>query len=355
MKNKISTIIVTICILALLLTSCTGSGTTASSWGGAIVADSAVYFANGTQVYSLRLDNGATNWVYPAKVSATRLFLAAPVLAGDQLLLGDYTNLLTSLDSRDGTTENWVFNKAKGKYIDSPLVVGEIIVAPNADNNLYALDLDGKLKWTFAAEGALWAQPASDGELVFVPSMDHYLYAVDLNTGLEKWKIDLKASLVARPTLVDGIIYTGNLDGDVFAVDSKKGELLWGPVKVGGGVWAAPNLVDGKLFFGDQTGDINILKAEDGSIVKTINTESAVLGSGVVLPEGIAFGKENGDLVLIGFDGSESWTRTVGGSLYSNLSINGDLFVVVSNKGENPLVAFDLKGANSWDFTTPKK
>lgn len=354
MKNKITTIIVTICILALLLTSCSGSGTTATSWGGALVADSAVYFADGTQVYAIRSDNGAVIWSYPEKISATRLFLAAPVLVGEQLLVGDYTNILISLDSRTGSTVNWTFDKAEGKYIDSPLVVGDLIVAPNADGNLYAMDLDGKSKWTFTAEGPLWAQPASDGELIFVPSMDHFLYAVDLTSGAEKWKVDLKASIVARPTLVDGIIYIGNLDGDVFAVDSQNGNLIWGPVKVGGGVWAAPTLVDGQLFFGDQTGDINILKAEDGTIVKTIETESAVLGSGVVLPEGIAFGKENGDLVLIGFDGSESWTRTVGGSLYSNISINGDLFVVVSNKGEKPLYAFDTKGANKWEFTTPK-
>ncbi len=354
MKNKILTIFVAISVLAIALTSCTGASSTATSWGGATVTDSAVYFADGMQVVALRLDNGANIWTYPEKAVATRSFLAAPVLAGDQLIIADAGNLLTSINSRDGVTQNWQFTGAKGKYIDSPLVIGETIVAPNSDNSLYALDLDGTKLWAFTAEHSFWAQPVSDGKLVFAPNFDHYLYAVDLATGVQKWKTDLKASIVARPTLVDGVIYIGNLDGDFFAVDSERGTILW-ETKVAGGVWAASNLVEGQLYFGDQTGIINILDAADGSVVDAINVESGIIGSGVVVTEGIVFGKENGDIITIGFDGSNLGTKTVGGSIYSNLSINGNLFVVVATKGENPLVAFDTDVKQSWVYTTSKK
>ncbi len=355
MKNKILTIFVAISVLALMLTSCSSSSaSTATSWGGATVTDSAVYFANGAQVMALRLDNGASIWTYPEKMVAARTFLAAPVLVGDQLILADTGHLLTSINSRDGVTQNWQFTGAKGKYIDSPLVVGETLIAPNADKSLYGLDLQGSLLWTFTAENSFWAQPASDGTLVFAPNFDHYLYAVDLATGEQKWKTDLKASLVARPTLVDGVLYIGNLDGDVFALDSAKGTILW-ETKVAGGVWAAPNFVEGQLYFGDQTGIINILKADDGSVVDSINVESAVIGSGAVVKDGIVFGKENGDIITIGFDGSNLGTKTVGGSIYSNLSINGNLFVVVATKGANPLVAFDTDVKQSWVYTTSTK
>lgn len=355
MKNKILTIFVTMTVLVLLLTSCTGSSaSTATSWSGATVTDSAVYFADGNQVLALRLDNGANIWSYPEKVVATRAFLAAPVLVGDQLLIADTANLLTSINSRDGVTQNWQFTGAKGKYIDSPLVIGETIIAQNADHSVYALDLKGSKLWAFSGENSFWAQPASDGKLVFAPNLDHYLYAVDLATGTQKWKTDLKASLVARPTLVDGVIYVGNLDGDMFAIDSEKGSILW-ETKLAGGIWAAPILNENQLYFGDQTGIINILKAADGSVVESIPVESGILGSGVVVKDGIVFGKENGDIITIGFDGSNLGTKTVGGSIYSNLSINGNLFVVVATKGENPLVAFDTDVKQSWTYTTSKK
>jgi hypothetical protein len=124
---------------------------------------------------------------------------------------------------------------------------------------------------------------------------------------------------------------------------------------VAGGVWAAPNLVEGQLYFGDQTGIINILKADDGSVVDAINVESAVIGSAVAVNDGLVFGKENGDIITIGFDGSNLGTKTVGGSLYSNISSNGSLFVVIATKGANPLVAFDSDVKQSWVYTTSTK
>ncbi len=353
MKNM-SKIIVTLCLLVLLLTACSSGTTTATSWGGAAVTESAVYYADGLQVYALRPDNGNTVWKYPEKGSPTRLFLAAPVVVDDQILLADYGNLLTSLDRRDGVSENWQFSDAQGKYIDSPLVIGETIVAPNADGNLYALNINGKKLWSFAAGHSFWAQPLSDGEIVYAPCTDHFLYAVDLQNGTLKWKTDLKASLVARATMADGIIYLGNLDGDFFAVDSDNGDIVW-TQSIAGGIWAAPNLVDDKLYFGDQSGMINILNIKNGSLVKNIDTESSILGTGVVLEDGIVFGKENGDLVLIGLDGSEQWTHTVKGALYSNIASDDSMFAVIANKGEYPLVAFDMTGKQLWAFTTSTK
>lgn len=351
MKNRILPIITMICLLALLLTACSGSGTTATSWGGAAITDSAVYFADGSMIYALKSENGNTIWSYPEKASATRSFLAAPVVAGDQLLVGDFASNLTSLSIRDGK-ENWQFSDATGKYIDSPLVVGELILAPNADGTLYALDLNGNQVWSFTAEHSLWAQPVCDGTTVYATSLDHYLYALDLATGTLQWKTDLKASLVARPTLADGILYLGNLDGQVFAVDTNGGAILW-EQKVAGGVWSAPLLVEGQLYFGDQTGVVYGLTAADGSIATTLETESAMLGSGVSTSEGIFFGNEKGELVLVGFDGIKKWSRTVDvGAIYSNLVLNNDMIILVTNKGEKPLVAMNTDGNEIWYFTT---
>jgi outer membrane protein assembly factor BamB len=353
MKIKHLSILIALAALGLLLSACTGSGGATNSWGGALLTDSNIYFADVGQVYGLR-DNGIIAWQYPAKTSPTRLFFAAPVLVGEQLIVGDYANLLTSLSTRDGV-ENWQFSEAKGKYIDSPLIIEDTIVAPNADSHLYALDLSGKLKWSFKADHAFWAQPVSDGKTAFAPSMDHSLYAVDLSTGNLVWKVDLNAALVARPILVDGIIYLGNLDGGFYAVDSTNGKIVWNQ-KIAGGVWAAPLFTEGQLYFGDQTGKVNILKALDGTIVMSIDAGSAILGSGAILPEGVAFGTENGELMVFGLNGDKKWPRTIDGSLYSNLIVNGERLLVVATKGVNPLVMMDLKGNNdpNFNFSTKK-
>lgn len=197
--------------LALFLTGCSSAtGTAVNTWGGAAVADSMVYYASGPQVLALA-DSGANytvRWTYPEKAVASRLFMAEPLIVGEQLILGDYGAKLTSISIRDGL-ENWQFAGAKGRYIDSPLLVDEKIIAPNADNNVYAVDLNGKLIWTFKKNGAFWARPATDGKLAFIPSLNHVLYAVDINTGNEAWKVDLKSPLVSRPLFADGVVYLG--------------------------------------------------------------------------------------------------------------------------------------------------
>jgi outer membrane protein assembly factor BamB len=347
MKIKHLVTILIISMLALLLSACTGAGTT-TSWAGALLTDTNVYFANGAQVYSLRAENGNIAWQYPEKASPTRLFYAEPALVGEQLIVGDYGKLLTSLSIRDGR-ENWQFKEAKGRYIDSPLIVGDLIIAPNADYHLYALDLTGVKKWVFEAEHAFWARPVSDGKTVFAPSMDHNLYAVDLTTGKLVWKVDLGASLVARPLLVDDVIYLGNLDGGFYAVNATNGKIVW-TQKVAGGIWAAPLLVDGQLYFGDQIGKINILNSENGKIIQAVDAGSAVLGTGSVLTDGIAFGTESGKLYMVEKDGKSIVLSTLAGSLYSNLVTSGERLLVIVTKGTDPLVMMDFQGRTDPSF-----
>jgi eukaryotic-like serine/threonine-protein kinase len=351
MKNSRKMLLLSFLLLGIMLTACTG-GTTVNSWAGALMTDSRVYYADTGQVYALNSENGNIVWQYPPKVAPARLFFAQPVLVGEQLIVGDYAHLLTSLNVNDGS-EKWQFKEATGRYIDAPLVVNDTIVAGNADTHLYALDLSGAKKWTYKAGHSFWAQPNTDGTTIFAPNMDHFLYAIDLATGSLKWKLDLQASLVARTTLDKTILYVGNLDGGMFAVDTTNGKIIW-TKKVGGGVWSAPVLKDDKLYFGDQSGKINILNASDGTAVQpAIDATVAVLGSGASTPDGVVFGNENGELILVGADGKRNLTL-LKGSIYANIETLGDRLLVVVTKGDKPLVALDLKGNEIWYFSTKK-
>lgn len=350
MNMKRFNIILLLAVMGFLLAACTGAGTT-NAWAGALISEKTIYFADTYQVYALREDNGNVIWKYPEKAGKTRMFFSEPVLAGDQLIVGDYGKLLTSLNPADGS-ENWQFSEAKGRYIDSPLVVNDLIIAPNADYSIYALDLKGNLKWTFKGGNGFWTKPVSDGKAIYVPSMDHYIYALDVNTGDLIWKTDLKAPAVARAVIDEqGVIFLGNLNGEFFALNSADGSTLW-ETKVSGGVWAAPILHEGKLYFGDQSGNINIIESADGKLDQYVQTDGAILGSGALFGEGMAFGNESGSLTLIGFNGEKLWPYTVDGKIYANLQTNGTHLIVIVNSGEKPLVALDAKGNESWYFST---
>mgnify|MGYP001235121574 CR=1 FL=1 len=351
MKRKTILILVVTLMLAFLLSACSGSSSSAAkSWAGVLLTDDTIFYSNSTFVYALKTENGNILWSYPEKASPSRIFSAEPVLAGDQLIVGDYGKLLTSLNVLDGK-EKWQFGGAKSRYVDSPLVINDMILAPNADYHLYALDLQGNLKWTFTAGHSLWTRPASDGKFVYVACLDHNLYALDLVTGSLVWKTDLGASLVSRPVLSeDGtLVFQGNIDGTMVALSTSDGSKVW-EQKAGGPIWSAPVVYSGNLYFGDESGRINILLARDGSVVQSLQTDGAVLGGGTILETGIAFGNEKGEVILVGFNGEKQWTRTVNGKLYSNLHSNGSRLIVSAYGGEKPLVALDVNGNENWYF-----
>ena len=232
-------------------------------------------------------------------------------------------------------------------------LAGDTIIAPNADYNTYAFDSQGTLKWKFAGEQAFWAAAVSDGKTVFIPSMDHHLYAVDLQSGAQKWAVDVNGSLVASALLAeDGTLYVGSLANEVTSI-SGNGQINW-TFPTEKEIWGTPALKDGIVYVGDMGGKIYAIDAATGSSKWTIDAEGAVIGSGAVIPNGVVFANEDGKVFLLNAEGVKEWTQTITGKLYGKLVVSDELIIVPVTGGDNLLVAFDFNGAQKWAFTLPK-
>ena len=353
MKIKRILLVLSILLLGITLSSCSSNATAINSWGGVTATDSAVYIANGTSILSLKAESGSVTWTYPEKASASRLFYAAPAVAGDQLIVGDYAGKLVSLGIRDGK-ELWTFAGAKGHYVYAPLVTDKLIVAQNADGNIYALDLDGNKVWTFSGTHGFWATPVTDGTTVYAPCLDHYLYAINLADGQLKWKANLGGPLVSSPVLsTEGVLYLGTLDKTIIALSSADGSILWKQTTTSG-VWATPVILNDQLFAGDESGNISILKIADGSVVKTVDINSSVISSGVVMNGSLVFGDENGEIISIDKDGKRVILSTLTGKIYSNLVLSKDQLYVLLTSGDKVLVTLDSNGNETWNYKASK-
>ncbi len=353
MKIKRFYVVLFILLLGILLTSCT-SATATNSWEGITASDTAVYFANGTTVVAAKADTGNVIWTYPEKPASSRLFYAAPAIAGDQIIVGDYSGLLVSIGVEDGK-EHWQFTGAKGRYIDAPLVINDMIIAQNADANIYALNSNGKLIWSFKGSHAFWATPVSDGTTVYAPSLDHSLYALNLSDGKLKWKVDLGGPLIGRSVLSadNSTLFVGTLDKTFLALNSTDGSIKWKST-LKGNIWSAPVVLEDRLYVGDDSGIINMLKVSDGSVIQSIDVQSPVLGNGAVMNSNIVFGDEKGEIIVLGKNGERSWTRSLTGKLYSNLIFSNDHLYVLTTKGDKPLFAYDANGNEIWGYTVSK-
>jgi outer membrane protein assembly factor BamB len=117
-------------------------------WGGPVLDGKTLYYADlDGNVYSFDIASEKQNW----SSKADGAIVASPLVVGDQIIVATEAGTVTSLD-KDGRN---VWDRSVGGKIYSNIVSsGELIlVSPvSADINVAALDLNGKLVWSFTPE-----------------------------------------------------------------------------------------------------------------------------------------------------------------------------------------------------------
>jgi len=358
MNRKLTQLFPLLILLSILLSACTGgAATTASSWPGLAADQDTAYVAYNQHVHAISLANGSEKWRFPAESNNQTTFYASPVLSPDgQLLVGGYNNILYSLNPQNGT-ENWSFKNAKNRYIGSPLVAGDTILAPNADANLYAVDMKGNLRWSFKTEDAQWATPVADPDCdcVYLSSMDHSLYSISIQTGLQKWKTDdLGGSLVGKPAYgTDNTLYVGTFAKELLAIDAANGQIIW-RTPTTGWVWGGPILSEGKLYFGDLSGAFYSLDASDGEVVWKIQPDGPISESPLLAEESIYFSSQAGTLYAVDLSGNIRWSKPTGGKLNTTPVSSGELILAAPTGIDELLFAFSLNGDQKWAYIPQK-
>lgn len=348
-------------ILALLLSSCVGGTGAATSWPGLTVdaKNQVGYLAYNEQVYAINLTDGKEIWKYPAKTDSKLTFFAPPVLTSDgQLLVAGYDKAIHSLNSANGQENhgNWPFQGATDRYVAAPLIAGDKIFAPNSNGTLYVLDTTGKQLWTFHTNEPLWATPATDGKVIYLPSMDHHVYALDPQTGKMIWQSkDLGGAVVGTPTIgPDGKLYVGSFGRQMTALDPQNGNTLWDKPTTGW-IWSSPTLDQGVLFFGDLDGGFYAMSSTDGSIrwqtPAATSAGNSIPDRPLVISDTVYYSSESGNLFAASVtNGNPKSILKVDGKLYASPQAIGDL-ILLTPVGKAPLLmAVDRNGTQKWAY-----
>jgi outer membrane protein assembly factor BamB len=180
----------------------------------------------------------------------------------------------------------------RGDAAHSGVYAGRAIAAP-------------ALKWKFATHGRVIASPAVEDGIVYVGSADGALYALDAKTGAELWKYQTHARIASSAAAVDGIVYVASYDRHLYALDAKTGALKWSFETAGERRFAAPHIhgilpgaeampdpfdfymsspavVDGRVFFGSGDGNVYALDAKTGAKLWAYQTGNVVHASPAV-------------------------------------------------------------------------
>ena len=78
------------------------------------------------------------------------------------------------------------------------------------------------------------------------------------------WKDTLGAFVYSSLAVVDGVVYLGSGDGNVYALNAATGDKLWN-YTTGSYVETSPAVVDGVVYIGSYNGNVYALNAANGA------------------------------------------------------------------------------------------
>jgi outer membrane protein assembly factor BamB len=357
MKSKIILTIFILPVLALWLSACgSRSAMTAAGWAGVTTDGDSAYVSFNTHVVAVNTTNGTERWRYPLEADPKVTFYAPPTLTEDgRLIVGGYDNVLYSINPSSGQGTP-IYEGAEGRFVGGILVTSENIFAPSADHFLYALDLNGNLRWKFETTEPLWAKPAIDPECncVYLSAMDHRIYALEVQSGDVIWSTEeLGGAIVGTPAVSDeGVLYVGTFAKEMLALDAVSGNVLW-RFPTQDWVWGGPNLDANNLYFGDLSGTFYALERQSGVSRWQIQPEagSSIVGTPLITDDGIYFTNETGSLVAVSPEGAIRWNQPLGTNLHSGPVQAGETILVATSNPETLLIAVDSNGVQRWSLS----
>jgi outer membrane protein assembly factor BamB len=354
MKHKKLIILFSLLAASLLLSGCGGRSFTPSSWPGITIVDNIAYVAFNQHVFGVQTNNGTETTRLPQEpINGSTTFFHAPVALDETTLLaGDYKKELYAFNTANKTGRVF-FDDAEGRWIGAPIVVEDTVFAPNTDNFLYALDLNGNVKWSFESGDPIWAAPLINGDLLYLASMDQKLYALSADNGSVIWETELGGTMVSNASLgEDGVLYIGTFNSEVLALDSERGNILW-RLSVDDWVWGTPVLSDGVLYATDLSGKVYAIDPTDQSILWQFQGNGAVSGSVLVHESSIYFATQGGVLYCLNMEGGLRWQASLtdeAGEFAGSPVAAGDSILIAALEASSILYAYSTEGTLQWQY-----
>jgi outer membrane protein assembly factor BamB len=344
-------------LFAFALTGCSGGLLGNANWPGISVDEDNVYISLGQFVHAVDAETGDEVCRFPLEPDRGVNFFAPPVLTDENLVIvGDFNGMVYGFDSSDNCAERWKEKVSDDFIIGGPVVFNDTVLIPSADGTLYALEFDSnsaRVSWKFETQSALWSSPLISGDVIYQSSMDHHVYAINAQNGNLIWDEDLGAAVLDTPTETEDMILVGTFGNQLVALDKARGAVVWS-FDTEAWVWGNPLVIDGTAYFGDVDGNIFLVDTNSGREARaSVKVDGAITSSPVASEELIYFATETGTLFArTASDFKFVWEESLGGGLFVEPILqNGSMFLSVISE-ESPLLAINAETNNEiWPFT----
>ena len=155
-----------------------------------------------------------------------------------------------------------------------------------------------KQHWAYSEGAAIFSQPVVAGGLIYWGSFDGYEHATNLS-GQQVWSQKLGGTvttcapvkpfgIVSSAAVVNGVVYVGSWDHNVYGLDAKTGTKLWS-YPTGSAIDSSPAVAHGVVYIGSHDGNVYGLDAKTGTKLWSYPTGSAIDASSPAVAHGVVY------------------------------------------------------------------
>ncbi len=172
------------------------------------------------------------------------------------------------------------------------------------------------------------SSPAVVNGRVYVGSSNGNVYCLDASTGTQIWvNFKIQDDVYSSPAVVSGRVYVGSLDGKVYCLDSQTGEEIWS-YTTEDWIRSSPAVVNGYLYISSADGNIYCLDAQTGAKIWNYTTDFVMNPSSAVADGYVYFGSNDANIhCLDANNGALVWNYLTGAYESSPAVVNGFVYV----------------------------
>jgi outer membrane protein assembly factor BamB len=220
--------------------------------------------------------------------------------------------------------------------------------------------------WSYTATGALWARPVVVEGIAYLGDIAGRLHAVDVADGSVRWTRETGGAIYGEVLASGDVLYVVNDAGLLLAFDRVSGVERWRFVLGGGDRlrrlpsrekdtefdYAAPTpvLVDGVIYVGAIDGGFHAISATTGESVWRFEADGGIRATALVIGERVFFGTLKNHLVALDrANGKEVWRVDTGGQITTTPTLAAGN-IVVGNRGYKLMAVRPDDGARVWEY-----
>ena len=318
------------------------------------------------------------------------LFNLRPLLIDDQLFTVDITGQIVSLNVKNGR-ENWSF---KTRLSPATGIAGNqnIILITTADGDLAVYDRREKglqKRWSIRLSGEIRSIPAIHGDQVFVRTIAGKLSAISLPDGTIDWTVSRRIPALSltgnsSPLIDRDRVIVGFDDGKLAAFNRNNGRMIWErTISIMTGRTEIERLVDidgdfllkdGIIYVSTYQGQLSAVQSIDGEVLwsrkfssyqSIIADDNALYISGdmshlwsIDRRTGSAFWKQeklharkitapqlmDDHIIVADLEGYVHWLDKTDGTILGRVKASDERFIAQPTRWQDRIIVYDRNG-----------